>query len=40
MAWPVLVFDIETIPDMAGWRRLNGVPEGLSPEARDRKSVV
>ena len=35
MAWPVLVFDIETIPDMAGWRRLNGVPEGLSPEASD-----
>ena len=24
MAWPVLVFDIETIPDMAGWRRLHG----------------
>lgn len=23
MPWPVLVFDIETIPDMAGWRRLN-----------------
>ena len=23
MTWPVLVFDIETIPDMAGWRRLN-----------------
>ena len=30
MAWPVLVFDIETIPDMAGWRRLNGVPEALA----------
>ncbi len=24
MPWPVLVFDIETIPDMAGWRRLHG----------------
>ena len=24
MGWPVLVFDIETIPDMAGWRRLHG----------------
>ena len=24
MAWPVLVFDIETLPDMAGWRRLHG----------------
>jgi len=24
MAWPVLVFDIETLPDMAGWRRLQG----------------
>jgi DNA polymerase elongation subunit (family B) len=31
MAWPVLVFDIETIPDMAGWRRLHGG----DPEASD-----
>jgi len=35
MAWPVLVFDIETIPDMAGWRRLNGVPEGLPADCSD-----
>ena len=35
MAWPVLVFDIETIPDMGGWRRLHGVPEGLAPQASD-----
>lgn len=30
MAWPVLVFDIETIPDMAGWRRLNAASPELS----------
>ena len=30
MAWPVLVFDIETIPDMAGWRRLHGADPALS----------
>jgi 3'-5' exonuclease len=30
MAWPVLVFDIETIPDMAGWRRLHGGDPGAS----------
>ncbi len=35
MAWPVLVFDIESIPDMAGWRRLHGLPEGLDPGASD-----
>lgn len=35
MAWPVLVFDIETIPDMAGWRRLNALPEGLPAQASD-----
>lgn len=27
MAWPVLVFDIETIPDLAGLRALHGAPE-------------
>jgi len=28
MSWPVLVFDIESLPDIAGWRRLNpGSPE-------------
>lgn len=30
MPWPVLVFDIETVPDMAGWRRLNEAPTDLS----------
>ena len=30
MPWPVLVFDIETIPDMAGWRRLNDMSSDLS----------
>lgn len=30
MPWPVLVFDIETVPDMAGWRRLNPAPAELS----------
>ena len=29
---PVLVFDIETIPDVAGLRRLNDLPEGLSDD--------
>ena len=27
--FPVLVFDIETVPDVAGLRRLNGVPESI-----------
>ncbi|WP_372657426.1 3'-5' exonuclease [Hydrogenophaga sp.] len=27
MAWPVLVFDIESIPDLAGLRALRGAPE-------------
>jgi predicted PolB exonuclease-like 3'-5' exonuclease len=35
MGWPVLVFDIETIPDMAGWRRLNGVPAPLAEDCSD-----
>jgi 3'-5' exonuclease len=30
MAWPVLVFDIETIPDVAGLRALRGGEEGLT----------
>ena len=30
MPWPVLVFDIETLPDVAGWRRLNPVSPELS----------
>jgi predicted PolB exonuclease-like 3'-5' exonuclease len=29
---PVLVFDIETIPDVAGYRRLNDLPAGLSDD--------
>ena len=29
---PVLVFDIETIPDVAGLRRLNDLPAGLSDD--------
>ncbi len=29
---PVLVFDIETIPDIAGLRRLNDLPAGLSDD--------
>ena len=33
MAWPVLVFDIETVPDMAGWRRLHGGDAALSDAA-------
>lgn len=35
MAWPVLVFDIETIPDMAGWRRIHSLPEGWPADASD-----
>ena len=31
---PVLVFDIETIPDVAGLRRLNDLPDGLSDDAK------
>jgi hypothetical protein len=30
MAWPVLVFDIETIPDVAGLRALRSAEPGLS----------
>jgi predicted PolB exonuclease-like 3'-5' exonuclease len=30
MAWPVLVFDIESIPDVAGLRALRGAPVELS----------
>ena len=30
MAWPVLVFDIESIPDIAGLRSLRSDPEGMS----------
>jgi predicted PolB exonuclease-like 3'-5' exonuclease len=30
MTWPVLVFDIESIPDVAGLRVLRGAPDGLS----------
>jgi predicted PolB exonuclease-like 3'-5' exonuclease len=30
MVWPVLVFDIETLPDVAGWRRLNPVSPTLT----------
>lgn len=30
MAWPVLVFDIESIPDVAGLRALRGVPPEVS----------
>lgn len=40
MAWPVLVFDIETIPDMAGWRRLNSLPEGLAADCSDSELFV
>ena len=29
---PVLVFDIETIPDVAGYRRLNDLPTELSDD--------
>ncbi len=30
MSWPVLVFDIESIPDMAGLRALRGVPPDVT----------
>ena len=30
MAWPVLVFDIESIPDVAGLRATRGAPADLS----------
>ncbi|MEY3461266.1 MAG: hypothetical protein RLZZ03_919, partial [Pseudomonadota bacterium] len=30
MAWPVLVFDIESIPDVAGLRALRSAPAELS----------
>jgi predicted PolB exonuclease-like 3'-5' exonuclease len=33
MPWPVLVFDIETVPDMAGWRRLHGPSPDLDDAA-------
>ncbi|HEY9096314.1 MAG TPA: ribonuclease H-like domain-containing protein [Hydrogenophaga sp.] len=33
MAWPALVFDIETIPDVAGLRALRQEPDELSDEA-------
>src|SRR4029453_8258161 len=32
MAWPVLVFDIESIPDIAGLRLLRGAPAELTDE--------
>ena len=32
MAWPVLVFDIETIPDIAGLRQLHGHPADATDE--------
>ncbi len=32
MAWPVLVFDIESIPDIAGLRQLRGDPAGATDE--------
>ena len=32
MVWPVLVFDIESIPDVDGLRALRGDPPGLSDE--------
>ncbi len=32
MAWPVLVFDIETLPDVAGWRKLHPVSPDLTDE--------
>lgn len=40
---PVLTFDIETIPDIAGLRRLHELPEALADAEvaeLDRKSVV
>lgn len=33
MAWPVLVFDIETIPDLDGLRRLRGTDDSIGDEA-------
>ena len=30
---PVLVFDIETVPDLVGLRRVHGVPAALSDDA-------
>ena len=30
---PTLVFDIETVPDIAGLRRLHGLPPTLSDDA-------
>lgn len=32
MVWPVMVFDIETIPDLAGLRALRGAPDTVSDE--------
>ncbi|HYE40246.1 MAG TPA: 3'-5' exonuclease [Ramlibacter sp.] len=32
MAWPVLVFDIESIPDIEGLRALRGVPSDVSDQ--------
>jgi len=32
MPWPVLVFDIESIPDVAGLRQLRDVPAGASDQ--------
>ena len=32
MAWPVLVFDIESIPDVEGLRALRGAPDGSTDE--------
>lgn len=33
MAWPVLVFDIETIPDLAGLRQLRATPAAVGDAA-------
>jgi predicted PolB exonuclease-like 3'-5' exonuclease len=32
MAWPVLVFDIESIPDIAGLRSLRSDPDGMTDQ--------
>ena len=32
MSWPVLIFDIETIPDVAGLRAMRGADPALSNE--------
>jgi hypothetical protein len=32
MAWPVLVFDIESIPDIDGLRALRGAPADQTDE--------